>query len=258
LLTNKEMCAAYHGGKQRIGLEIAENIHLISTILENQGYFKIKGYCEPFCGMLGVYRHIPQLFEDHKPKLKYKAGDANESVIKMWQRAQKGWKPPTECTEREYNKLCNSNESSAKKGFICHQFSFGGQFCMGFSKKYDKTKDGTQASERVQDIARELKNVKFSSGSYLQFYKLEGYVIYCDPPYQDAACRYTDKKGQKRNFDNDEFWEWVRLMSTNNIVLVSEYSAPDDFIKLFEKKHSVTVAGKDVTGRESLFMYNPN
>jgi DNA adenine methylase len=207
--------------------------------------------------MLSVYRHIPELF-DHRPKLKYKAGDANESVVKMWQAAQKGWKPPTDCTEKEYNQLCNSNKSSAKKGFICHQFSFGGQFCMGFSKKYDKTKDGTAASKRVEKIAQELRSVSFRSGSYLQFHNLEGYIIYCDPPYQGTDCRYTDKKGQKRNFDHEEFWDWVRLMSVNNIVFVSEYSAPDDFLKIFEKDNSITVHSNKVSGRESLFIYKPN
>ena len=56
--------SSYHGGKQRIGLEIAENIHLVSTIIEEHTDFVIKGYCEPFCGMLGVYRHIPELFSE--------------------------------------------------------------------------------------------------------------------------------------------------------------------------------------------------
>ena len=38
---------SYHGGKQRIGLEIAENIHIMSTILEGHGNINIKGYCDP-------------------------------------------------------------------------------------------------------------------------------------------------------------------------------------------------------------------
>lgn len=43
------------------------------------------GYLEPFCGILGVYQHIPRLFQDH-PSLKYRAGDINESVIKIWKK----------------------------------------------------------------------------------------------------------------------------------------------------------------------------
>ena len=54
------------GGKKRIGEEISYYIYNIS----NDSDFIIKGYCEPFCGMMGVYNHIPKLFEKHKPKLK--------------------------------------------------------------------------------------------------------------------------------------------------------------------------------------------
>ena len=87
---------AYHGGKQRIGLEIAENIHLLSTILEDHSNFKIKGYCEPFCGMLGVYKHIPELFDDHKPKLNSSTGK------KVYKR------------EKETNQMLSTWESIAK------------------------------------------------------------------------------------------------------------------------------------------------
>jgi hypothetical protein len=40
-------------------------------ISEEEG-FQIKGYCEPFSGMLGVYQHIPELFKDQKPELNTK------------------------------------------------------------------------------------------------------------------------------------------------------------------------------------------
>jgi site-specific DNA-adenine methylase len=67
---------AYHGGKQRLGKRIAK------AITDNVDLSKVKGYCEPFCGMLGVYRHVPTHFSE------YKAGDLNLSVIKMWEAAQ--------------------------------------------------------------------------------------------------------------------------------------------------------------------------
>jgi site-specific DNA-adenine methylase len=109
---------AYHGGKQRIGRDIANVIYDVSTMIERESGFKIKGYCEPFCGMLGVYQHIPELFSNHRPKLQYKAGDINESVIKMWKDVQKGWIPPTTCTEKRYNTLASSKTPSKEKGFV--------------------------------------------------------------------------------------------------------------------------------------------
>ena len=36
-----------------------------SLDIEHEYEFKIKGYCEPFCGMFGVYKHIPDLFDNH-------------------------------------------------------------------------------------------------------------------------------------------------------------------------------------------------
>ena len=88
---------AYHGGKQRIGKKLARVIVEESLDIADYEGWDIKGYCEPFCGMLGVYQHIPKLFQDElggvdNPlgyKLKYKAGDMNDSVVKMWNAAKK-------------------------------------------------------------------------------------------------------------------------------------------------------------------------
>ena len=82
----------YHGGKQRIGKKLSEIIVEASYDISNEENLTIKGYCEPFCGMLGVYRHIPKQLENKfEKKLTYKAGDVNKSVIMMWKDVQKGW-----------------------------------------------------------------------------------------------------------------------------------------------------------------------
>ena len=100
---------SYHGGKQRIGKKLANIIVEESVVIaENEG-LKIKGYCEPFCGMLGVYQHIPNLYDNELnlrskeglENLNYVAGDTNNSVVMMWKAAQKGWKPPTKVSEKK-------------------------------------------------------------------------------------------------------------------------------------------------------------
>jgi DNA adenine methylase len=213
---------SYHGGKQLIGKKLAEVISDSSKNLD------IKGYCEPFCGMLGVYQHIPELFQ--KQELDYKAGDQNESVIMMWQNAQQGWIPPTSCSEEEYITLKNIDHPSAKKGYIGHQFSFRGQYFKNYAPKYGKNPDQTAASNRVVNISNKLSKVKFSVGDYTQFSNLKNYVIYCDPPYQDTQCVYNQK------FDNTKFWDWCRTMAKDNIVFVSEYHAPIDFTEIWAHK----------------------
>ena len=224
---------SYHGGKQRIGLQIAEYIHYIYSIIPEKNKFSIKGYCEPFVGMGGVYRHIPLLFEDHK--LTYLAGDTNDSVIKMWTRVQNGWIPPTHTTEKEYDRL-KSSRPSALKGYIGHQYSFGGQFFMGYATKYGKTPDSSRASQNVVNIGKELNRVKFTLGSYTQFSKLKNFIIYCDPPYENSSQRYTDVDG----FSSQDFWNWCRKMSKNNIIFVSSYDAPKDFIEVMSSSHKLT------------------
>jgi hypothetical protein len=44
---------AYHGGKQRIGKKLAQVIYDESMDISEEEGFQIKGYCEPFSGMLG-------------------------------------------------------------------------------------------------------------------------------------------------------------------------------------------------------------
>jgi len=207
----------YHGGKKRIGKEIADSIYTIVHCIEEDSGIKFKGYCEPFCGMLGVYQHIPELFEDQKPKMKFKAGDINESVVKMWKKAQKGWKPPTKCTKKHYIELKNKGTSSAEKGFIGHVCSYRGIY---YSIYFDKA-NVNYASKNVSEISQRVSNVDFIHGAYTQFGHLKGYIIYCDPPYFSGS-RYYDEHKKRLSFDYDAFYDWVEKMSENNLIFISE------------------------------------
>jgi DNA adenine methylase len=245
---------SYHGGKQRIGKKLAQIIWLVSSLVEIQENITFHGYCEPFCGMLGVYQHIPELFSGTSI-LEYKAGDINESVTKMWKKAQKGWVPPSECLEEKYEKLKRTKASSAEKGFIGHQYSFGGQYFKGYNKKYDNTKNSVAAANRIVNISQVLSDVIFTSGEYSQFSGLSKYVVYCDPPYKNTECHYVDENLVKHGFDHDKFWEWCRKMSKNNLVIVSENTAPNDFIEIFQIKSSSHHKGQEYKGKERLFIH---
>ena len=176
----------YHGGKKYNGLKLAETIHKYTQTAVEDG-FKVKGYCEPFCGMLGVYRHVPTLLGN----IQFRAGDINKAVVLMWKAAQKGTKFPTSCTKTTFEKLktVHKRSPSALGGFIGHQYSFGGQFFRGFSRLYGKSPKQAFAADNVAEIAQHLKKVKFTHGDYTEFSDLKGYVIYCDPPYYG---RYVD------------------------------------------------------------------
>ena len=257
---------SYHGGKKRIGKQIANVIVSVSDIIIENSDFKLKGYCEPFCGMLGVYEHIPELLDNMNKEnrkvykdsgvktLKYKAGDQNKSIIMMWKAAQKGWKPPKKSTLKQFNELKDA-KASALRGFVGHQYSFGGQFFQGFRGKYNNKASYPKAAENVSKIGKKLKKVSFSSGSYDRFSGLEGYIIYCDPPYSSGDNRYFSDERKKLKFDNKKFWQWCKIMSENNIVFVSEYTAPKGTMTVYKSKHKLT--GKTPLSRkreEKLFV----
>lgn len=228
---------SYHGGKQRICKKIAQKIS--EYVLDDARFSSIKGYCEPFSGMGGVYRHIPDLLGD----ITYLAGGTNGSVIVMWEKAtaeaRKGntWEPPASVSEEEYNRMKRDPQDTADKGFVGHQFSFGGQYFHGYGPKYGKTVSARDAAaKRANDIANSLIPVKFSKGDYKQYTGLKRYIIYCDPPYVNTECRY----GKSSKFDNDEFWDWAREIAKDNIVFVSNYDSPKGTEIVYRSDHHLT------------------
>jgi DNA adenine methylase len=243
---------SYHGGKQRSGKKIA---NIITQIQEDH-----IGYCEPFCGMLGVYRHVTTILG---PDIQYKAGDINKSVIMMWNDAKSGWIPPSESTESHYNICRTTSEPSSEKGFVGHACSFGGQYFMGYKDKYlksntteEKKKRLVVQSNRVCKIAEECSNVQFTNGDYDQFSNLKSFLIYCDPPYEGIKSRYSDEYGHKISFDHSKFWEWCRMMGKDNTVLVSGFSAPEDFTTIWSLEKARTAHGSHKsTGLEGVYHY---
>lgn len=252
---------SYHGGKQKIGKEIADVIVDLIDLISTKNMRQVKGYCEPFCGMLGVYRHV---YESLKQKnirnvddINFLAGDSNKSLIMMWKDTQKGWNPPTKCSEQKYNRLKNSKKSSSEKGFIGHQYSYGGQYFKGYRGKYKNKDHYEKASKNVSDIGKSLKDVKFKHGDYTQFNKLKGYIIYCDPPYKGESY-YFDEEGNRLSFSHQDFWDWCEKMSKNNIVLISEYNVfdPTKVLTLFQKRVNLTGSSPQNRKRyEKLYLY---
>ena len=231
---------SYHGGKKRIGKEISEVIVDESIDISEEEGFKIKGYCEPFCGMLGVYQNIPELFKEEGLKLNYKAGDTNKSIIMMWNKTKKGWKPPVKLVSRsKFMKLKCDGNSSAEKGYIGHYYGYMAKYFQPFDDRHN-AKSRQKSSENVSNIGKKMKGsitdrseVHFTPGSYEQFSKLSGYIIYCDPPYQKQSHYYTEDGKHITSFDHDKFLNWCRKMSENNIIFLSEYSAPKDFEQIW-------------------------
>ena len=219
----------YIGGKKKIGEEISNIIKNVCDILEKENKIEIKGYCEPFCGMMGVYQHIPGIFEKHKPKLKFKAGDRNHYIIKLWKGLQNGYRPPTTCSKSEYTQLKKSNNKTLKGIFLGFAGAIRGVFRSTFMERNIATQ-----SEQCIKIGKLIKNVQLSDGEYHQYSNLKNYIIYCDPPYRDRVTPYAIGEKYDTRFDYDKFTEWCKSMSKDNIIFVSEYKKPSkDFVEIW-------------------------
>lgn len=109
----------------------------------------------------------------------------------------------------------------------------------------------------VIDKIKAEYRIASDSNKYLiaLFQHLQGCVIYCDPPYEG-----TKKYGNAKDFDYLEFWETMRKWSRhNNIVLISELQAPDDFITIWEKEVDRSMKAKEhFRATEKLFMWGGN
>lgn len=96
-----------------------------------------------------------------------------------------------------------------------------------------------------------LDGIEFWCGDYEELYgdDICNCLIYCDTPYKD-----TKQYNTSLNFDYDRFWNWAERMGEKNIVLVSEYQAPDNWECIWHKCLPKTMNhGSNVSAVEKLF-----
>lgn len=243
----------YHGGKNRTGKQIA--CFIVNECEKRQ--ICPDGYAELFSGMMGVYKHIPKLFEKIEKKCNHKmefiASDINESIIKMWKSLQSGWIPPRYMiSEEQYDKLRKSKSSSALKGYVGHYYGWSGQYFGTFDAKLKTPSQVFNRPDKLIEVSNELKMVHFKTADYTKWRKLRNFVIYLDSPYEDVNSNYYQEGGIKRpKFDHKKYWEWVRKLSRNNLVFASAYKAPSDFTQVFEIKSKTPTTFRI----EKLFIY---
>lgn len=97
--------------------------------------------------------------------------------------------------------------------------------------------------ERI-DIVRKTD---FSAKSYDEVDIPENALIYCDPPYINTT-------GYGVEFDHARFYDWCRAQK--ELVLISEYNMPDDFIPIWRKNKCVCLcSGGAKKAEEKLFIH---
>lgn len=241
----------YQGSKNKIAKYI---VPIIQKYIDDNN---ITVYVEPFCGGANIIDKI-----QCKTKI---ASDYNEDLIALLKYAQKDNElsiAPEECTfehysdVRENRKQCTNKYSKEYTALIGYCASYGGRYYDG---GYGRDSKGGRSiyNERLKNLkeqAHSLKDIHFFCRDYKDYlsFDIKNALFYLDPPYKGT------KQYSKQNINYDEFYDFCRNLSKNNIVIISEYNMPDDFECIWEKERKVLQKSNRVIGDkavEKLFTY---
>ena len=195
-------------------------------------------YIEPFVGGANLIDKVSG---------KRLGNDINWYLIEMLRALQEGWTPPKDISEQEYSHIKNNMnlyppELVAYVGFN----SYGAKWFGGYRR--DSQGKRNYFHEHYRNVMKQAPKLKGIIFTNLEYYKLRiplGSTIYCDPPYKHTV-KYKD------DFDHDKFWEWCRAVRSSGYNLyISEYSAPEDFTCIWEKKVNNTL-DKNTGGKQGV------
>ena len=217
----------------------------------------ITTYIEPFCGGCNVIDHIKC---DNRI-----ASDNNSELIALLQYVQNNPELnifPDKCSFEHYKDVRENRKNKTNKYSIEYTAGIGyfASFCgRYFDGGYGRdSKDGRCVyQERIKNIKEQaplLKDINFKCCDYLEYKDVKNALIYLDPPYKG-----TKPYNGKNNFDYEVFYDFVRELSKNNFVFISEYSMPDDFKIVWQKERKVLIRSDRETADlavEKLFTLN--
>lgn len=170
--------------------------------------------------------------------------DLHKELIALLQHIQKTTEDiPITVSEEDYkhikeNKNLYEDWYLGLVGFSC---SYGGKYFDTYarSKKSDGITPRDMPNERFSNLIKQspsLKDITFKHCSFLDIKpNISNFVIYCDPPYRQTA------KYDIEDFPYEPFYDWCRVMSKNNVVLISEYNMPDDFECIWSKENKCLI-----------------
>lgn len=213
----------YMGSKTRIAKDI---LPIILEHKEEAAY-----YIEPFVGGANMIDKV-----DHPNKLGLDANVYVINALKLIRDNPKSLpKDNKEFTEQDYNRLrkdISNRYIDGLSGYAAFALSYGGKEWGGWRRdsagKRDYVKEAYNNALKQSPKIRDTGFTWIANSLDCRFDNIKKSIIYCDPPYQ-ATTKYG-------SFNHKSFWEWVRHLSKNHWVYVSEYNAPDDFECLWEKE----------------------
>lgn len=190
------------------------------------------------------------------------ASDYNEDLIALLKYAQSDNDltiAPSECTFEHYSDV-RSNRTTGKYSqeyvaLIGYCASYGGRYYDGGFARNSRDDDRNSSTVKyrnnlnnLKEQAPNLKGIEFSCRDYKDYLNMgiKNALFYLDPPYKGT------KQYSKQNIDYEEFYDFCRKLSKDNIVVISEYNMPDDFTCIWEKERKVLQKSDRVTGEKAV------
>ena len=209
----------------------------------------IKTFIDPFTGGANIVDKILC-----KNRI---ASDCNEDLIALLKYIQSDNElsiAPNECTFEHYSdvRADKNNEKYSKRyrALIGYCASYGGRY---FDGGYGRDNKGERSiyTERVKNLkeqAPNLEGIEFYCKDYREYLNMDikNALFYLDPPYKGT------KQYSKQCIDYDEFYDFCRQLSRDNIVVISEYNMPDDFICIWEKERKILQKSDRVKGDKAI------
>lgn len=101
----------------------------------------------------------------------------------------------------------------------------------GYAKNTSTRNYFQEARRNLEAQAPQLKGIEFNCQNYWELDPVKNAVIYLDPPYANTK---TYGYANQPKMDYEHFWQWVRELSKDNYVFISEQTAPEDFEIIWE------------------------
>lgn len=235
----------YQGGKSRIAKQIALVITNVCSGEESNLTF-----VSLFCGTCSIESKVTGFSR----KI---LNDKHEYLIALLNGVKNGYELPEFVSLEGYQYLrTHQNEDKVLSGFVGFGCSFGAKWFGGYARS--KTTNRNYASEAKRSLLKDmatLMDAEFICKDYRDVELPDGCVVYADPPY-NGTTGYGNEK-----FDSDVFWDYMREISKNHIVFISEQDAPDDFIPIWERQLTRTLdvnKNNQFKATEKLFVHKCN
>ena len=226
----------YVGTKRKLAKGILPYIQKALAALPNAKYI------EPFvggCNMIDQVKHHTRIGCDANPHLIALLKTAQSNPEKLLE---------VECLSRSAYKYLKSNKEPYLDwyvGLMGFMPTFNNQWFHSF---HEDLKPGRFSASIRSLINQDLSGIKLINCDYQKIPIEKRNVIYCDIPY-----RIEDY--YKMLFNHDEFYEWARFASKDNIVLISEYEMPEDFTCIWQKVVKPRINAIARNKVEKLFIY---